>query len=361
VLPTIQNKNKPYLIAGPCSAETEMQVMETAEGLLGLPLDYFRAGIWKPRTKPGGFEGVGSRGLKWLKKVKEQVGFKTITEVANKEHVNIVVGEGIDAVWIGARTTVNPFLVQELAEALSDTNLPVFIKNPINPDIELWAGAIERFLQCGIEQLAVIHRGFSNYSKSVYRNKPQWEIPLELRRRYPTIPIICDPSHICGNTFMLFDTAQKAVNLQFDGHIIETHRNPNEAWSDAKQQLSPFELKELLHKIVWRTQHWNEHNIPPKVQKLRATLDKLDDELLTLLAKRMKISSTIGEHKRADNVSIYQHHRWMDILNNMMEKGTALGMSDDFLHTIFQAIHQESIRVQDEVMNNSPISLKPII
>ncbi len=346
----------PFLIAGPCSAETEQQLMDTAEGLLGLPLNYFRAGIWKPRTKPGGFEGVGSIGLKWLKKVREEFGFQVITEVANREHVKMVLGEGVDAVWIGARTTVNPFLVQELAEALSEVDIPVFIKNPINPDIELWIGAIERFKQCNIKQIAVIHRGFSNYSKSIYRNKPQWEIPLELRRRYPEIPILCDPSHICGNTFMLFDTAQKAVNLQFDGHIIETHCCPSEAWSDAKQQITPFELKELLNKIVWRTQHWDDSNTPTKVQELRQSLDQLDNELLQLLAKRMKISSTIGEHKRLDNVSIYQHQRWIDILENIMDKGTQLGMSEDFLNTIFHAIHQESIRVQDEVMNNSPVS-----
>jgi chorismate mutase len=349
-LPGIEFK-RPFIVSGPCSAETETQVLETARRLVKHNVSVFRAGIWKPRTRPDSFEGLGSVALPWLKKVREETGLYTITEVANAWHVKEAIDNGIDILWIGARTTTNPFAVQELANAIKGLDIPVFIKNPINPDIELWIGAIERFNKAGIKQIVAIHRGFSSYGVSHFRNVPQWEIPIELKRRIPDIPLLTDPSHICGNRELLYGVSQKAMDLNFDGLFIESHIDPENALSDKDQQITPEELGELLNRLVLRKTKITNHRLIDTLTELRKQIDYFDDEMMKIFEKRMKISEVIGENKKKSNITILQPQRWNEILEKRIKVGTRMGLSQEFVTKIFRAIHQESINRQNKVMN----------
>ncbi|MFW6370366.1 MAG: bifunctional 3-deoxy-7-phosphoheptulonate synthase/chorismate mutase type II [Bacteroidota bacterium] len=342
---------KPLIMAGPCSAETEEQVMATAKELSETGVKIFRAGIWKPRTRPSAFEGVGREGLPWLKKVKDTYGMLTATEVANVKHVYESLKHGVDILWIGARTSANPFAVQEIADSLRGVEIPVLVKNPINPDIELWIGALERLNQAGIRQLAAIHRGFSVYNKSFYRNIPQWQVPIELHRRIPDLPIITDPSHICGHRDLLFEISQKAMDLDFNGLIIETHINPDKALSDAKQQITPQALKELLSQLVLRKSNIDNTMLLTTLEELRSEIDIYDKKMLDLFEGRMNIARKIGEYKKLNNITILQSSRWDELLRERIEKAAEKGLSEDFIIKIFRAIHQESINVQTMVMN----------
>lgn len=354
IQPIFENTKRPILIGGPCSAETEEQVMETAALLADEGgVDAFRAGIWKPRTRPGSFEGVGAVGLKWMQQVKKEYGFKITTEVANHAQVFDALKAGVDILWIGARTTVNPFSVQEVADALKGVDIPVMIKNPINPDLELWIGAIERLYNAGITRIAAIHRGFSSHRKTDYRNVPMWELPIELMRRFPDLQMINDPSHICGNRHLLAKVAQKAMDLNFDGVIMETHRDPDNAWSDAKQQVVPSRLLEIIKGLVVREEKTNDAVALHTLEHLRRQIDELDHELLQLLGSRMKIADKIGEFKRDNNLSILQSGRWSEILEQSVNQGKLLGLSEGFIVSILSAIHQESINHQAKVMNES--------
>ncbi len=346
-------KGRPFLIAGPCSAETEEQVMETARQLAEIKkVSVFRAGIWKPRTRPNSFEGIGTEGLRWLRRVKEETGLLVGTEVANEKHVYEALKYGIDMLWIGARTSVNPFTVQEISDALSGVDVMVLVKNPINPDIELWLGALERISRAGITRLGAIHRGFSSYEKTTYRNQPNWQLPIELRRRVPDLPIICDPSHIAGARQYLHEISQKALDLNFDGLMIESHINPKEALSDAAQQLTPNDLKELLSRLILRSASTSDPKLLDVLGELRQQIDLYDDHLLDLLEQRMKVVETIGRYKKENNITILQSSRWDEIINKVIDKGQAKGLSPEMIDTIFKAIHQESINHQMRVMNN---------
>lgn len=342
---------RPLVLAGPCSAETEEQVMEVATQLKAIGINIFRAGIWKPRTRPNSFEGVGVEGLPWLKRIQKELGMLTAVEVANAQHVFDALKYGVDIMWIGARTTANPFAVQEIADALSGVEIPVLVKNPVNPDVELWIGALERLNQAGITKLAAIHRGFSTYDKSLYRNIPQWQIPIEMKRRIPDLPMITDPSHICGNRELLFGVSQKAMDLNFDGLIIETHHNPDKALSDAKQQITPKALNELLEKLVLRNPDINNALIMQSLEDLRQEIDKYDDSLLDILQNRMKIAEEIGKYKRENNITILQSGRWDELLRHRIEKAVGKGLSEEFIMKVFRAIHQESINHQTQIMN----------
>ncbi len=342
---------RPIIIAGPCSAETEEQVMATARDLSSRGIRIYRAGIWKPRTRPNAFEGIGSEGLKWLAKVKKETGMLTTTEVANVKHVEECLKHGVDILWIGARTSANPFAVQEIADALRGVDITVMIKNPVNPDLELWIGAFERINNAGIKKLIAIHRGFSAYDKSLFRNEPQWQVPIELRRRIPELNIITDPSHICGNRHMLYDVSQKAMDLNFDGLIIETHVTPDEAWSDAKQQITPADLQNLLARLVFREE--GDLDAMMNLAELREQIDKLDDKLIQIFEKRMKVVEEIGKHKKENNITVLQSHRWDDIVRNRVNLGSRKGLSEEFIMKVFQAIHQESINKQMVVMNKN--------
>ncbi len=353
-----QPLERPIQIAGPCSAETEEQVLQTAHALSKQGIDLYRAGIWKPRTRPNSFEGVGTEGLKWLRKVKEETGLKVTTEVANREHVFEALKYKVDVLWIGARTTVNPFAVQEIADALDGVDIPVLIKNPINPDLSLWMGAIERIYKAGIDRIGVIHRGFSGHRSTRYRNEPHWNIPIELMRQMPGLTFICDNSHICGNRHMLAEIAQKGMDLNFDGLMTETHPNPDEAWSDAKQQITPIVYKELIDALTIRDKTTDNPDFLEPIEDLRQQIDTLDDELLMLLGNRMKISDKIGEYKKANNISILQPSRWSEILEEAAKKGADLGLSKGFLAAVLSAIHQESINHQEEVMNRKEEEVK---
>jgi chorismate mutase len=354
--PAIEKETRPILIAGPCSAETEEQVMETAHQIVAEGgADYYRAGIWKPRTRPGSFEGVGVEGLKWLRRVKDETGLRTTTEVANTQHVFDALKYGVDALWLGARTTVNPFSVQEVADAIKGVDIPVMIKNPINPDLELWIGAIERVYNAGITRVAAIHRGFSSHAKSKYRNVPLWEVAIELKRRFPDLQMICDPSHICGCRELLQETAQQAMDLNFDGLIIESHRDPSVAWSDAKQQLTPAALRQLLNNLVLRTETSGDIMAAHKLEQLRGQIDGLDNDLIALLGNRMKIADQIGEFKRDNNISILQTNRWSDILSQRAAQGKKQGLSEGFIVSVLSAIHQESINHQAKIMNDKVV------
>jgi len=345
-------QKQPVIISGPCSAETEFQVLETAIRLAKTGrVDAFRAGIWKPRTKPGMFEGVGTEALQWLKKAREITGLPLIVEVATARHVEECLKEGIDMVWIGARTTVNPFSVQELADALQGTSIPVFVKNPLNPDLELWQGSIERLKKANIAHIGVIHRGFSNYGNTEYRNAPMWHIPIELKRRMPELPMLCDPSHICGRRDTLFEVAQKAINLDYDGLMIETHIDPDQAWSDAKQQITPEKLAELLQQIEWRQETTEKEAFLNALAKFREQINHIDDEILTLLGNRMKIAEKIGIYKKENNITILQTNRWNEILERALKKGEKLGLSKDFILKFYDAVHLESINRQHKVMS----------
>jgi chorismate mutase len=346
-------RKKPFLISGPCSAETEEQVMETARELAALDrINIFRAGIWKPRTRPNSFEGVGVTGLKWLRSVKKETGLLVATEVANEKHVYEALKYGIDMLWIGARTSVNPFTVNEIADALRGVDVMVFVKNPINPDIELWIGALERVAKAGIKRLGAIHRGFSSYEKTTYRNQPNWQIPIELRRRIPDLPLICDPSHIAGSTEYIHEISQKAMDLNFDGLMIESHINPEKALSDAAQQLTPNDLKELLSRLILRNVSTTDPKLLDVLGELRLQIDLYDDHLLDIIEQRMKVSETIGHYKKENNITILQTVRWDEIVKKAMKKGQAKGLSAEFIDNIFKAIHQESINHQMKVMNN---------
>lgn len=338
---------RPMVIAGPCSAETEEQTLTTARQLAQNGIKIFRAGIWKPRTKPGGFEGIGVEGLQWLRRVKNETGMYVATEVATAKHVYEALKYGIDVLWIGARTTANPFAVQEIADALRGVDIPILIKNPVNPDIELWMGAIERIYNAGLHQLAAIHRGFSSYDKKVYRNQPQWHIPIELHRRLPDLPLFCDPSHIGGKRELIAPLSQQAMDLQFDGLIIESHCAPDNAWSDKAQQLSPEVLDVILRKLVLREMKQTTEDLVD----LRREIDSIDNELLELLAKRMRISSEIGTYKKEHGIAVLQTGRYNEILEKRIANGERLGMSREFMRTFLEAIHEESVRVQVELMN----------
>ncbi|MFC2097918.1 chorismate mutase [Bacteroidota bacterium] len=348
-LPGLELK-RPILIAGPCSAESEKQMLNTALGI-SRTVKIFRAGIWKPRTRPNSFEGVGSKGLVWLKKVKEETGMFTATEVANVKHVYEALKYGVDILWIGARTTANPFAVQEIADALKGVDIPVLVKNPVNPDLDLWIGAIERINQAGIKKLAAIHRGFSSYDKSKFRNNPQWQLPIELKRRIPELLIINDPSHISGKKELVHDIAQKAMDLNFDGLIIETHINPDEAKSDARQQLNPDELNSLIDNIILRNTEPAGNNGDSELDLLREQIDLYDNELMDILENRMNIVGKIGEFKLKKNVTILQSKRWNEIITKKIKEGNLKGLSDEFISLIFKGIHQESINLQTKILN----------
>ena len=343
--------NHPLVIAGPCSAETEEQVLKIAHELKDTDVNYYRAGIWKPRTRPGNFEGVGALGLKWLQKVKEETGLKTATEVANRAHVELALEHDIDLLWIGARSTVSPFIVQEIADALKGTDKIVLVKNPVNPDLSLWLGAVERLHTANINKLGVIHRGFSTYEKSKYRNIPEWQLAIELQTKFPDLPIINDPSHITGNRNMIFDISQTALDLNFDGLIIETHHDPDNAWSDAAQQVTPKTLIRIMNDLKIRKETDEEAEYTGKLSNLRAQIDIIDNQLIETLGKRMKISDGIGELKKQKNVAVLQSNRWNSILGAMILEGESKGLSEEFVLKMFKAIHQESINHQEKIIN----------
>ncbi len=340
--------NHPLIIAGPCSAETEEQVLDIANQLKKTDITVFRAGIWKPRTRPGNFEGLGAIALPWLKRVKDETGLLTSIEVANANHVKLALEFDIDILWIGARTTVNPFTVQEIADALKDTNKIVLIKNPINPDLELWIGAIERLQKANIKNIGAIHRGFSTYRKSKYRNNPKWQIPIDFKNRLPKIPLICDPSHICGEREGIIDVSQTALDLQFDGLMIETHNDPDKAWSDAKQQITPNRLQEIITNLHIRKKNFNNNDL----DKLRKQIDLIDNKILDILNARMEVVKKIGFKKKKDNVAVYQQDRWIEIIKKSINKGNDLGLSTNFVEKIYKSIHQESIKQQEKIINS---------
>jgi chorismate mutase len=346
-----KREGRPVIIAGPCSAETEEQVMTTARALAAQDIDLFRAGIWKPRTRPGMFEGIGTEGLGWLKRVKEETGLKVTTEVASTQHVFDALKYGVDVLWIGARTTVNPFSVQEVADALKGTKIPVIIKNPVNPDLKLWMGAIERIYKAGIENIAVIHRGFSYYGDTKYRNVPRWQIAIELKRQLPDIQIIVDNSHICGNRHMLQAVAQQAFDLNYDGLMTEVHPDPDKAWSDAEQQITPDVFKKMMDELILRVPTSNDPEYLENIDHLRNEIDEIDEELINILGNRMKIAQKIGSYKKRNNIAILQTDRWSEILEKAVAKGNKKGLSNEFIESILRAIHDESISHQEKVMS----------
>lgn len=342
------DNERPLVIAGPCSAESEEQVITTACQLAVKGCHNFRAGVWKPRTKPGGFEGHGEVALPWLQRVKKETGMLVSTEVAKPEHIELCLKYGIDILWIGARTTANPFAMQDLADALRGVDIPVFVKNPVNPDIELWIGAMERINQAGVKRMAAIHRGFSSFDKKIYRNQPMWQIPMELHRRIPNLPIICDPSHIGGRRELIAPLCQQAMDLDFDGLIVESHFSPDDAWSDAKQQITPDVLDYILSLLIVR----DEHTSTERISVLRKQVDELDNELMNLLAKRMRVCREIGQYKKEHNMTVFQANRYSEILDKRGAQGTLLGMSPDFIAQIFEHVHEESVRQQVEIINH---------
>lgn len=342
---------KPLLIAGPCSAETEDQVLETARQLKNVGVHIFRAGLWKPRTRPDTFEGVGKEGLPWLRKVKSELGMYTATEVANVKHVYDALKGGIDIIWIGARTTANPFAVQEIADALNGVEVAVMIKNPISPDADLWIGAFERLNRAGIKKMAAIHRGFSVFSKALYRNNPQWEIPIDLKMKFPELPIITDPSHICGSRDLLFEVSQRAMDLDFDGLMLEAHYNPNKALSDAQQQVTPDNLDKLIGKLVLRRANIQNNKLLSTLEEFREEIDNFDEKLMEIFDHRMAVSRKIGEYKKQNEITILQTSRWDEILRNKIQQAAKLGLGEEFIVKVFRAIHEESINHQTRVMN----------
>ena len=344
---------RPIIISGPCSAETEEQVLETAQRLAKTgKVDMIRAGIWKPRTRPGMFEGIGTRGLPWLQQAKKLTGLPVTVEVATAKQVEDALTFEVDVLWIGARTTVNPFSVQEVADALRGVDIPVLVKNPINPDLELWTGAVERVAKAGIKQIGLIHRGFSSYGNTEYRNAPMWHLAIEMKRRNPGMLLINDPSHICGRRDILLDVAQRAINLDYDGLMIETHIDHDKAWSDAKQQVTPEKLAEMLEEIVWRKEDIASEEFHAALEKLRQQINHLDDELMQLLSTRMRLSEKIGEYKKNNNITILQTNRWNQILERAFAKGEKLGLSKEFITKYFDAVHMESINHQNRIMNS---------
>lgn len=346
-------KKKPLIISGPCSAETEDQVLATAIRLKETgKVDVLRAGIWKPRTRPGSFEGVGATGLPWLQQAKQVTGLPTAVEVATGKQVEEALKHEVDILWIGARTTVNPFSVQEVADALQGVDVPVLIKNPINPDLELWGGAVERVAKAGIKTIGLIHRGFSSYGNTEYRNAPMWHLAIDMKLRHPGMLMINDPSHICGNRHMLQSVSQKAIDLDFDGLMLESHIDPDNAWSDAKQQVTPERLLELLEGITWRHEDATAPETINAFERLRHQIDQVDDELLQLISRRMKLADSIGAYKKDNNVTILQSKRWTEILERAFKKAEGLGLSKEFLTRYFDAIHLESINHQTKIYNS---------
>ena len=345
---------RPSVVAGPCSAESEEQIMETAAGLKDLGINVFRAGIWKPRTHPGSFEGIGSEGLKWMQRAKKEYGLKISTEVASEKHVFECLKFGVDLVWLGARTTANPFLVQEIADALKDTDIPVLVKNPVNPDLDLWIGALERLNRAGIKKLGVIHRGFSTFDKIKYRNDPQWQVAVELRSRYPELPFFVDPSHMAGSKDYIREISQRSLDLGFEGLMIESHCNPSVALSDAKQQLTPPELRDLLYnQIVVREKDSDSPEWKENIDQLRAKIDIIDENILYALGSRMKISRQIGEYKKNNNIAILQTSRWDAILAKVVEAGKEFGLSEKFVKNVFNAIHEASVEAQNDIISGN--------
>jgi chorismate mutase len=342
----------PLVIAGPCSAETETQVLDIAHQLKNTDVNYYRAGIWKPRTRPGSFEGVGAIGLKWLQRVKEETGLKTATEVANRAHVELALEHDVDLLWIGARSTVSPFIVQEIADALKGTDKIVLVKNPVNPDLALWIGAMERLYTADIKNLGVIHRGFSTYKKTKYRNLPEWQIAIDFQTKFPDVPIINDPSHIAGRRDLIFDVSQNALDLNFDGLMIETHCDPDNAWSDAAQQVTPNRLLEIFKDLRVRKTGDDEAEFHNALVQLRAQIDVLDGTVLDTLGERMKVAEAIGTLKKEKNVAVLQSNRWNEILGKMILEGEQRGLSEEFVLKLFKSIHTESIRHQEQVSNS---------
>jgi chorismate mutase len=356
---TMENKvqavwnKKPLIISGPCSAETEEQVVETAQRLAQTgKVDVLRSGIWKPRTRPGSFEGIGTKGLPWLQHARKVTGLLTAVEVATAKQVEDALHFDVDILWVGARTTVNPFSVQEIADALRGVKVPVLIKNPINPDLELWIGAVERIAKAGINDIGLIHRGFSSYGNTEYRNAPMWHLAIEMKRRNPELLMINDPSHICGRRDILQEVAQKAIDLDFDGLIIESHIDPDNAWSDAKQQITPERLGEMLSNIIWRREDIPSEEYHAALDKLRAQINHLDDELMQILGQRMKVAEKIGQYKKDNNITILQTARWNEILDRAFKKGEKMGLSKEFITKYFDAVHLESINHQTKVFNS---------
>lgn len=343
--------SKPLVIAGPCSAETEEQVMDIARQLKDSGVSFYRAGIWKPRTRPGGFEGVGAIGLQWLQKAKAETGLPMAIEIANANHVKLALEHDIDMLWIGARTTVNPFAVQEIADALAGTDKIVLVKNPVNPDLALWLGGVERLYNAGIRKLGVVHRGFSTYEKTKYRNIPEWQIAIELHDRFPELPIICDPSHITGRRDMIQEVAQQALNLNYDGLMIETHNEPDKAWSDAAQQVTPQRLKEILAGLVVRNKAAHDSAFNEEIEKLRLRIDEFDSKLIQVLGQRMRVADAIGQLKKDNNVAVLQSRRWRQVLEKMNNEGLPQNLSEEFILKLFRAIHQESIMHQEKIIN----------
>ncbi len=343
---------RPSVIAGPCSAESEEQIMETAKGLKDMGINVFRAGIWKPRTHPGCFEGVGVEGLSWLQKAKKEYGLKVSTEVASERHVFECIKHGVDLVWLGARTTANPFLVQEIADALKGCDIPVLVKNPVNADLDLWIGALERLNRAGVKKLGVIYRGFSTFDKIKYRNDPQWQVAIELRSRYPELAFFVDPSHMAGCKDYILEISQRSLDLGFEGLMIESHCNPKVALSDAKQQLTPDELSDLLYNQVVvkdndsEAKEWKEN-----IDQLRAKIDIIDENLLYALGSRMKISRQIGEYKKNNNIAILQTSRWDEVLSKVVEKGKEFDLPEKFVKAFFNAIHEASVEAQNEIIS----------
>ena len=362
IMQTIENANtkkvlqtwnkRPLIISGPCSAETEEQVLETATRLAKTgKVDMLRAGIWKPRTRPGSFEGIGTKALPWLQQARKATGLPVAVEVATAKQVEDALHFDIDVLWIGARTTVNPFSVQEVADALRGVDVPVLIKNPINPDLELWIGAVERVAKAGIKEIGLIHRGFSSYGNTEYRNAPMWHLAIEMKRRNPELPVINDPSHICGRRDILLDVAQKAIDLDYDGLMIESHIDPDNAWSDAKQQVTPERLAEMLGQIVWRKEDVASEEYHAALEKLRQQINHLDDELMFILSQRMKISEKIAQYKKENDITILQTKRWNEILERACAKGEKLGLSKEFITKYLDAVHLESITHQTKIFN----------
>ncbi|MFN6945762.1 MAG: chorismate mutase [Cytophagaceae bacterium] len=347
----VKLKSKPLVIAGPCSAETPEQLLATAKGLKDLKVDILRAGIWKPRTRPNSFEGAGAKGLQWLSDVKKELNMPIGTEVANPEHIEIALKYGVDVLWIGARTTVSPFAMQEMADALKGVkDVTVLVKNPTHPELGLWIGAFERLNQAGITNLGAIHRGFATYEKSKYRNQPIWQIPIEFRRIAPQIPIICDPSHIAGARDLIFEISQKALDLTFDGLMIETHIDPENAWSDAAQQVTPARLKEILNDLQIRETSVDNQEFNDHLEELRKKIDNIDREMIEILAARMHIVEKIGEYKKENNVTTFQVKRWDDIMKNRTELAKKMNLNESYISEIYKIVHEESIRKQTEIM-----------
>lgn len=345
-------RQRPLIISGPCSAETEQQVLETAHALKSIGrVDVMRAGIWKPRTRPGNFEGVGAVGLDWLQQAKKETGLPIAVEVATAKQVEKALAHQVDVLWIGARTTANPFSMQEIADSLRGAKVPVLIKNPINPDIELWIGGLERIQKAGIEEVGLIHRGFSTYGNSEFRNIPTWQLAIEMKRRFNELPFLIDPSHICGKRSLIQNVVQNAIDLDYDGMIIESHIRPDEAWSDAQQQITPGELLKLLNNIVWRKDGLSSEEINESLDRMRRIIDNLDDEILTLLGKRMEIAEQIGGLKKTHNLTVLQTTRWNQTLMRLYEHAKRLGLSPEFVDQYFNAIHMESIKHQTKIIS----------